>query len=79
MQSADRLLDMDVARLSGLHGDWVAAEACHLLTVGIYHLGLKRKSARFCVLVPYLTLGMDDGLVGGDIEVGSIDVGARRT
>ena len=79
MQAADCLLDMDVARLSGLHGDWVAAEACHLLTVGIKHCGAEGECAWLCVLVPYLTLGMDDGLVGGDIEVGSIDVGARRT
>ena len=78
MQSLNGLLHLDGARLARLHGDGRALKACYLRAVGIQHLGNERKGTRPRVLVSHLRLSMYHSLASSHVEVGGIDIRARR-
>ena len=72
------MLGFDDTRLTWLHGDRFAFELCHFFTIGIKHLCAERKSTCFRILVLHLRLCVNHSLMVRDVEVGSIDIRARR-
>ena len=62
------------AQIHGLH---VPGSGYHV-AVGIAHAEHKGHAMRLTVVVAHLRLHMDGGLMAGNVEVGGIDVGARR-